>query len=102
MNRRRKARGKRSPARGSDAAPFLPTDCMNARRAVWAEEALIAFGDVVGLNVDAEYSEALHDLLCNLGHYADRKGLDFPTQIRAALATWREEKADPAENGQWE
>jgi hypothetical protein len=72
---------------------------MNTQRSWWAESAAIHFAHVVGLDPDKERLEALHDLLCDLGHYADRLGLDFPTEVRRAIATWKDEKADPYENG---
>jgi hypothetical protein len=94
---------KPTPSRGSAAAdPQFVPDCMNTSRALWAREALHAFCHTVGLDPEAEHSDGFHDLLCNFGHYADRMGLDYRAQLDRALQTWREEKADPSENGEWQ
>jgi hypothetical protein len=72
---------------------------MNTQRAWWAENATAHFAHLVGLDPEAERAEALHDLLCDLGHYADRLRLDFQEEIQRAIDTWKAEKADPFENG---
>ena len=102
MSRRRTPRGTRSPARASDrrsqqTAFIFPS--MNAQRAVWAERAVLTFCHVTGLDAGTEQIDGYRDLLCNLGHYADWAGLDFEVELQGALTTWREEKADPFENG---
>jgi hypothetical protein len=38
--------------------------------------------------------DALHDLLANLGHYADGLGLDFEAELDRAAVTWGLEKAE--------
>lgn len=65
--------------------------CTNRDRARWAEHALNTFSRETGSEMG---QEALHDLLCDLGHYADQQGFDFEDQIRCAAETWAEEKAE--------
>ena len=66
-------------------------DAANEDRATWALKALRAFADVTGAELGRE---ALHDLLCDLGHYADQHGLDFREEVERAAATWTDEKAE--------
>ena len=66
-------------------------DVANEDRAAWALKALRAFADVTGSDLGRE---ALHDLLCDLGHYADQKGLDFREEVDRAAATWADEKTE--------
>jgi len=64
---------------------------INADRAKWAHEALRAFAAETGCDLE---TEALHDLLCDLGHWADCHGVDFPIACGRAIETWRAEKAE--------
>ena len=66
-------------------------DVANEDRAAWALKALRAFADVTGSDLGRE---ALHDLLCDLGHYADQRGLDFREEVERATATWADEKIE--------
>lgn len=66
----------------------------NEDRARWAEKALRTFARETGSDMGRE---ALHDLLCDLGHYADQSGLDFEDELRRSAETWTEEKAEQAE-----
>lgn len=63
----------------------------NEDRAGWAEKALRTFSNETGATLG---EEALHDLLCDLGHYADQLGLDYKEQVVRAVETWVEEKAE--------
>lgn len=68
-------------------------DVVNEERAQWAETALRTFSRDTGSDMGPE---ALHDLLCDLGHYADTLGLCFEDEIARAAETWAEEKAEEA------
>lgn len=68
----------------------------NEDRAQWAENALKTFSRETGSDMGRE---ALHDLLCDLGHYADQLGLDFDDEMRRAAETWSEEKAEEQREG---
>ena len=72
-----------------DASLHL-ADVANEHRARWAANALKVFSSETGSDMG---QEALHDLLCDLGHYADELGLDFEAEIQRAAETWAEEKA---------
>ena len=72
------------------ASEHLP-DCTNLDRARWAEKAIRTFSRETGSELGRD---ALHDLLCDLGHYADELGLDFEAEVSRALDTWDEEKAE--------
>ena len=74
-----------------DVATGHLADVANEDRAAWALKALRAFADVTGSELGRE---ALHDLLCDLGHYADGRGLDFQEEVERAAATWAAEKAE--------
>lgn len=65
--------------------------CTNGDRARWAGHALKSFSRETGSEMG---QEALYDLLCDLGHYADQHGLDFKDQMRRAAETWADEKAE--------
>lgn len=66
-------------------------DCTNLDRARCAEKAIRTFSRETGSELGRD---ALHDLLCDLGHYADELGLDFEAEVSRALDTWDEEKAE--------
>lgn len=65
-------------------------DIANEDRCRWAEHALRCFSAVTGSGIGAE---GLHDLLCDLGHYADRLKIDFPAELQRAAAVWSDEKS---------
>lgn len=73
-----------------DASLHL-AEVANEHRARWAENALKVFSRETGCDMGRE---ALHDLLCDLGHYADEHGLDFEDEIQRAAETWAIEKAE--------
>lgn len=64
----------------------------NRKRALWAHNALTTFHIETGSDLP---EDALKDLICDLGHYADRHGLDFVEITRSAIAGWKLEQADP-------
>lgn len=37
-------------------------------------------------------AHAIADLICDLGHYAEDRGIDFVKQVNNGLAHWRTEK----------
>jgi hypothetical protein len=66
-------------------------DIANEDRARWAETALKAYAHETGAGLGRD---AVHDLLCDLGHYADEMKLDFRDEVERAAAVWAEEKAE--------
>jgi len=60
-------------------------DVQNDDRAEWAEAALRAFSAKTGSGVG---DEGLHDLIADLGHYADRQNIDFLDCIARAIGCW--------------
>lgn len=69
----------------------------NLQRAEWAERALEIFCDETGIDMEVEKREAVSDLMCNLGHYCDRRGLDFITLASHAIGLWDVEKREQAD-----
>ena len=59
------------------------------RRARNARLALEAFQNVAGIDND---EEALSDLIADLGHFADRHGIEFIECCSRAIAAWAEER----------
>lgn len=76
-----------------DEASEHLADVANEDRARWAENALEVFSRETGSDIGRD---ALHDLLADLGHYADTIGLDFREELDRAAETWAEEKAEEA------
>ncbi len=66
---------------------------INADRAQWARSAVDHFAKETGADV---YSEAISDLICNLGHLCAQEQLDFVKLIADAVGVWRIEQIDPA------
>lgn len=65
---------------------------MNAQRAGWALAAIRAFSDEV--NSD-NTSEAVGDLLCDIGHFCDLAKLDYLQVVAHAIGVWHAERRDP-------
>jgi hypothetical protein len=42
---------------------------------------------------------AVRDLIANLGHYCDRKGLNFIEEVRCGLGMWADEQRWPEDLG---
>ncbi|MEQ1615994.1 MAG: hypothetical protein ABL904_24815 [Hyphomicrobiaceae bacterium] len=66
-------------------------DISNEDRARWAEKSLLEFSRDTGSSMGRE---ALHDLLCDLGHYARSTGLDFRDELHRAADVCAEEIAE--------
>ena len=64
------------------------SDIANEDRARWAKKALQAFAQETGSDMGRE---AVHDLLCDLGHYARSTGLDFRDELHRAADVCGEE-----------
>ena len=64
----------------------------NAKRAAWAEACISLFADMTGTDNDAD---SIGDLICNLGHYAQRRNLDFLKLLQTGIGHWHIEKTDP-------
>ena len=73
-----------------DATDHL-ADVTNEDRARWAKVALQAFDRETGSGLG---EEGLHDLLCDLGHYADTVGIEFAEALDRAGRIWAEETID--------
>lgn len=56
------------------------TPTMNDKRAAWAGIAMDAFTNEVG----TDFEDSLCDLLCDLMHWADRRGFDFSAELARA------------------
>lgn len=66
-------------------------DIASEDRARWAKVALQAFDRETGSGLG---EEGLHDLLCDLGHYAQSIGIDFAVALERAGRVWAEETID--------
>ena len=66
----------------------------NADRAEFAARALLAFCEEVGLDEAVERNDAVSDLICNLGHFCDRHGLDFLSIASGAIGIWDAERTE--------
>ncbi len=64
-----------------DGSTLHLRDIANADRARWAKNALQAFSNETKSSMG---QEALHDLLCDLGHYARSVGLDVHDEMQRA------------------
>ena len=75
--------------------PDLPPDPSgkNDERASWADCALDEFCNFTkgGLDTKENCAESLTDLLCNLRHWADRKGVDWEACATTAMRHYSEE-----------
>lgn len=70
-------------------------DIANEDRARWAKNALQAFSRETGSDMGPE---ALHDLLCDLGHYARSVGLDFRDEFERAASVCAAEVEEEAQS----
>lgn len=75
-----------------DASPHL-RDIANEDRARWAKKALQAFAQETDSCMGRQ---ALHDLLCDLGHYARSVGLDFRDEVERAASVCATEVQEEA------
>jgi hypothetical protein len=75
-----------------EATPHL-RDIANEDRARWASKALQAFSQETGSCMGRD---ALHDLLCDLGHYARSAGLDFRDEVERAVSVCAAEVEEEA------
>lgn len=64
----------------------------NRKRAKCALAALTAFHETTGSDLP---DDALSDLICDLGHYADQQGIDFTAIAARAIGYWKIEQTDP-------
>ena len=76
-----------------ESRPF--GECTNAHRARWAAAAIRTLSRATGAEMG---HEAFSDLLCNLGHWADRNGIDYRAAFDRAAETWAEEVAEEAQS----
>lgn len=72
--------------------PKLPPDPdgQNNDRAKWAQEAIAAFMEATGTDLE----DALPDLLCDLMHWADRNGQQFGMMLERARENYKAETAE--------
>jgi hypothetical protein len=71
------------------------SDNANADRARWAKKALQTFVRETGSSMG---EEALHDLLCDLGHYAHSIGPDFRDEMERAADVTASEIAEEVQS----
>lgn len=64
----------------------------NLQRALWAERCLDHFASLTGVD---DAADAVGDLIANLGHYCQMKGLDYLACVRTAIGHWVVEQIDP-------
>jgi hypothetical protein len=69
------------------------TDGRNLDRASWASACIKLFMRTTG--VDEE--DAVHDLITDLAHWCDRKGMDFNQELRLAAMHYADETREPVE-----
>lgn len=70
-------------------------DVTNEDRARWAKRALLTFSSDTGSGMG---EEGLHDLLCDLGHYARSIGIDFTVAFERAAETCAEETIEEVQS----
>lgn len=63
----------------------------NIKRAYWAEVAIARFASLTGVDT---LEDAIGDLIGNLGHLAQAKGLDFLPLVRTGIGHWHLEQTD--------
>lgn len=68
---------------------------MNAKRAAWAGVALASFCAVTGQNAEEEAAEAMTDLICDLLHLANAKGLNPSAIASKAIGHYEHEVLYP-------
>jgi hypothetical protein len=78
-----------------DGATLHQRDFANEDRARWAKNALQAFSNETKSSMG---QEALHDLLCDLGHYARERGLDFQAEMLRAVDVCEAEIAEEVQS----
>jgi len=72
-------------------------DAQNDDRSEWAECALRAFSGKTGSGFG---DEGVHDLIADLGHFAERHGIDFVDCVARAIGCWHaERRGSPCPNG---
>jgi hypothetical protein len=69
---------------------------MNLKRALWATTALNAFETETGTDTP---EDTISDLICDIGHFCDAKGLDFLQLVVVAVGNWKLEQDDPESMG---
>jgi hypothetical protein len=71
----------------------VTTDPTNYNRAQWAGEAMDTFAAATGLDksgdLKAEPATALADLLADLHHWADVKGIDWDKAVEHGFMHWQ-------------
>lgn len=65
---------------------------LNLKRALWAEVALDAFRGEVGLDA---FEATVGDLIADLGHLCDTKGVAFLEVVAKGVGDWKLEQRDP-------
>jgi hypothetical protein len=68
----------------------------NEQRAGWALASIQGFNKAKGeVLTDADLPDEITDLIADLGHLCDRRGIDFLTHAKRAIGTWSAEKENP-------
>jgi hypothetical protein len=86
--------GQEVPAQGA-TIPLPPDpEGKNDARAEWADKAIRAFARATKMDTAGEDEEtALGDLLANMMHWCDRKGISFSEAVTRAMDHYTEETA---------
>jgi hypothetical protein len=66
------------------------THAMNTLRSEWAGAALASFSEQTGCDGGID---AIHDLIADLGHFAELEGYDFHDIVERAVGTWLLERS---------
>ncbi len=80
--------------------PFRPAEePTNADRAEWADDALQGFADATGIDEidDQRQFVAAQDLMANIMHLFDSRGLDFEAALSGARMHYEDELAEESE-----
>lgn len=64
----------------------------NLQRALWAESCVDHFASLTGVD---DNTDAVADLIANLGHYCRMKDLDYLACVRTGIGHWHVEQIDP-------
>lgn len=70
----------------------------NAMRAKWADESIQLFARNTGLDTSGDEEEtAFKDLLADMRHWCDERGIDFEFHVQNSFHVYQEEVEEEAE-----
>lgn len=82
-----------------DSTAVADPDQQNEDRAEWAAKAVEAFMLETGLGIEDGLETAVMDLLCDLGHFCDRTGLDLCDLLDRAASHYGDETLRSDDDG---